>query len=88
MEVNVGGSRIDPAARSVDERIHRRKDLVDLDDEPGLFLKDFDQLTSFRVHHFRFHVGDGQDDSVTWTDQVDLNDQSCLRIGTALMELL
>ena len=33
MKVDIGGSRVDPAARSVDERIHRRKDLIDLDDK-------------------------------------------------------
>ena len=38
MEVDVRRPRIDPAARTVDEGVHRRKDLIDLDDETGLLL--------------------------------------------------
>jgi hypothetical protein len=33
VKVDIRRTRIDPAARSVDERIHGRKDLIDLDDE-------------------------------------------------------
>ena len=72
MKIDIRRPRIDPTARSVDERIHGRKDLVNLDDEAGLFLKDFDQLTSFGVDHFRLHLGDGQDYPIAGPDEVHL----------------
>ena len=40
MEIDIRASRIDPATGSVGKGCHRGQDLIDLDDEAGLFLKD------------------------------------------------